>query len=176
MPPKPDVNKAVEDLLGGSAPTPAKSTAKPAAPAAPRKVATATSTTKAKPTATKPAAPSVTKKAPAKPSPAKAAVAAKPAAAKAKGKAPAPKPKAAKPAAAKATRGQGAYYFDPAAREALSKKLAQQVRKPTTTAEYAARHELPTWQVRRAAVLLEQAGRMTLKKGEGASLTMTPKG
>jgi hypothetical protein len=101
----------------------------------------------------------------------KAAKAATPAAAK-----PAAK---AKPAKAKGgtagtgVRGQGKFYFAPDKKAALAAQL-KRLKKPTTTAEYAAEHNVPTWQVRLAARVLEGEKLMALKQS-GAVLTMHPK-
>lgn len=153
---KPNVEAAVDDLVG----QPAKSDAKPAAAkaAAPKKAAAA-------PAANKKAAPAANKK-PAAPAAKKPAT--PPAKSGAKSPAKPAKP-AAKAATDKAARGAGKYYFSPEDREALGKELKQKVRKPTTTAEYGAAHNVPTWKVRLAAVT---AG-LKLQK-TGAVLTMHP--
>lgn len=104
-----------------------------------------------------------------------------------KAKAPAPLPKKAVKAAAgkpakkaaaasgeRSARGAGKFYFSPEDRAKVTKLLTTKVRKPTTTKEFAAANDIPTWQVRLAAVDLVAAKKMTLKK-DGAALTMSPK-
>lgn len=161
---KKTVDNVVDDLVGTA---PGKAAGKAAAPAG--KAAAA-------PANKKPAAPAnkgTGNKAPATKG-AAALKAAKPAATPAaKGnKAPATK---AKPASTgeRGARGTGKFYFAPEAKDALVKKL-RQIKKPVTTAEYAATHGVPTWQVRLAAKVLVGEKVMNWKK-EGATLTLSPK-
>lgn len=139
-----------DDLIGGApGATPAKGR-KPAQPAPAGKAAAARKP--AGPSNTKPAAPSNTK-----------------------GKAAAPAK--AKPAASngeRAGRGGGKFYFDPDDKAAVMKLLKQKVRKATTTAEFATNNDVPTWQVRLAAVALKNDGVFKLVK-TGSVLTMQPK-
>lgn len=176
---KTDVDNVVDDLVGGSAPAPATNAAAPAAaPAAKKKVpakkkaapapaAAAPAATKAQPTkkaATGPKenksqAPAANKKVPATP-------------AKKANKTPAKK--AAKASTGeRSPRGQGKFYMSPEERTKIANNLAK-LKTPTTTQDFAGKHDLPTWKVRLAAVTLVGQKKMALKK-DGAVLVMHPK-
>lgn len=139
-----------DDLLGGAAKSAAKTPAKKAAAKTPAKV------------------------------PAKKAAVKTPPAKKAAAKVPAKKVVAKKAASGNGAtrvstaRGGGKFYFEPSAREALSKRIAK-IGKAMTTKELAEKFEAPTWQVRLAGKDAVDLKLIKLGPKTGTTVTFVPK-
>jgi len=77
-------------------------------------------------------------------------------------------------------RGEGKYFFpqDSKERETVRKLIRDKLKGEMSTQEFAQKHNVPTWQVRLAAVDLEQEKKLKLTKsgeGGGGMVVMTPR-